>query len=55
MSDPRVSVVMPARDVERFVSAAVESVLAQDWEDFEFLIFDDGSTVVFDNIEKVDW
>jgi glycosyltransferase involved in cell wall biosynthesis len=35
---------MPARDVERFVSAAVESVLAQDWEDFEFLIFDDGST-----------
>jgi glycosyltransferase involved in cell wall biosynthesis len=41
---PRVSVIMPARNVERWISAAVESVLASSLTDFEFLISDDGST-----------
>jgi glycosyltransferase involved in cell wall biosynthesis len=41
---PRVSVIMPARNVERWISAAVESVLASSLADFEFLISDDGST-----------
>ena len=44
MTDPRVTVVMPTRNVERYVAEAVESILTQTWEDFEFLIFDDGST-----------
>jgi glycosyltransferase involved in cell wall biosynthesis len=34
---------MPVRDGARFVAEAVESVLAQSYADFEFLIYDDGS------------
>ena len=41
---PRVSVVMPMRDAARYLADAIESVLAQTFTDFEFLIFDDGST-----------
>lgn len=41
---PQVSVVMPVYNSEAYVSQAVESILAQSFDDFEFLIFDDGST-----------
>jgi hypothetical protein len=40
---PAVSVLMPVFDRERFVDAAIESVLAQDFTDFELLLVDDGS------------
>lgn len=30
--------------VEKYVSLAIDSILAQSFEDFEFLIFDDGSS-----------
>lgn len=40
---PKVSVVMPVYGVEKFVAAAVESVLAQSYEDFELLVVDDCS------------
>jgi glycosyltransferase involved in cell wall biosynthesis len=35
---------MPMRDAAPYLAEAVESILAQTWTDFEFLIFDDGST-----------
>lgn len=41
---PRISVVMPLHDCERFVREAVESVLAQTLSDFELIVVDDGST-----------
>lgn len=41
---PTVSVLMPAYNAERHVAEAVESILAQTFSDFEFLIVDDGST-----------
>lgn len=41
---PCVSVVMAVRNGARHVSEAVESILAQTFEDFEFLIVDDAST-----------
>ncbi|MFQ5418602.1 MAG: glycosyltransferase, partial [Myxococcota bacterium] len=38
-----VTVLMPVRDGERHLPAAIESVLAQSFRDFEFLVVDDGS------------
>ncbi len=43
MSEPVVSVVMASYNHERFVGEAVESVLAQTLQDFEFIVTDDGS------------
>lgn len=40
---PRVSVVMPMYNVEKYVLDAVQSVLNQTFEDFELLAVDDGS------------
>ncbi len=44
MNPPRVSVLMPVHNAERYVAEATESILAQSFADFEFLIIDDGST-----------
>lgn len=44
MSTPLVSVVMAAKNYARFLPAAVESVLAQTFPDWELLVIDDGST-----------
>jgi glycosyltransferase involved in cell wall biosynthesis len=41
---PAVSVIMPAYNAAAYLHAAVGSVLAQTWTDFELLIVDDGST-----------
>lgn len=42
--NPVVSVLMPVYNAERYVAEAVESILAQTFRDFEFIIIDDGST-----------
>ena len=44
MNPPRVSVLIPTYNYARFLPEAIESVLAQDFQDFELLIADDGST-----------
>ena len=41
---PLVSVVMLSYNHEEFLSEAIESVLGQDFDDFELIIVDDGST-----------
>ena len=41
---PRVSVVMAVHDGERWLRAAIDSVLAQTFEDLELIVVDDGST-----------
>ncbi len=40
----KVSVVMPVYNAERYVAAAIESVLAQTHRDFDFIMVNDGST-----------
>lgn len=45
MSDlPALSVLMPAYNAARYLASAVESVLAQDFHDFELIVVNDGST-----------
>ena len=41
---PKISVVMPAYNAENYIREAIDSILAQTFRDFEFLIIDDGST-----------
>ena len=41
---PRISVGMPVYNGERYVEESIKSVLAQTFDDFEFLISDNGST-----------
>lgn len=42
-AQPRVSIVMPAYNAARTLRAAVDSVLAQDFPDFELIVCDDAS------------
>lgn len=44
MRQPAVTVLMPAFNAGRFITASIRSVLAQDFADFELLVIDDGST-----------
>lgn len=41
---PPISVLMTTYNRERYLGAAIESVLAQTCGDFELLLWDDGST-----------
>lgn len=41
---PKVSIILPTYNRERFVGEAIESVLAQNFTDFELIVVDDGST-----------
>lgn len=41
---PRISVIMPLYNEEKFVGESIESVLAQTYGDFELIIVDDAST-----------
>lgn len=41
---PLLSVLMPVFNAEAYVGQAVESILGQSFQDFEFIIIDDGST-----------
>ena len=44
MNVPRLSVLMSVFNEERFLAAAIESILGQTFRDFELLIVDDAST-----------
>lgn len=50
MHKPRISVLLPAYNAERYLREAVESILAQTYTDFELLLLNDGST---DRTEQV--
>ena len=41
---PKISVIMPVYNAEKYIREAIESILNQTFEDFEFIIINDGST-----------
>lgn len=43
-NDPKISVIMPAYNAERYISEAIESILCQTFPDFELIILDDNSS-----------
>jgi len=48
--NPKVTVLMPVFNGERYLRSAIDSILNQTFRDFEFLIIDDGSTDSSDHI-----
>lgn len=44
MTHPKISVLMPAYNAEKYIWEAIESILNQTFTDFEFIIVDDCST-----------
>jgi len=44
ITEPKVTVLMPAYNAERYIADAIRSVLEQTFTDFELLVVDDGST-----------
>ena len=42
--NPKVTVLMPAYNAEKYIGTAIESILNQTYKDFEFIIVNDCST-----------
>ena len=44
MNDPFISLIIPVYNVREYIEQCLDSVIAQDYENFEILLVDDGST-----------
>jgi len=44
MDNPKISIVVPVYNVEKYLPRCIDSILAQTFTDFELLLIDDGST-----------
>lgn len=58
MNNPRVSVIMPSYNKERFIKKSIESIISQTYQDWELIIFDDcssdKSTDIIESMSKLD-
>ena len=43
MENPKISVIVPVYNAEKYLHRCVDSILAQTFKDFELLLIDDGS------------
>ena len=44
MRNPKISIVMPAFNAEKFIQTSIESIISQTYQNFELLIINDGSS-----------
>jgi glycosyltransferase involved in cell wall biosynthesis len=55
---PKLSVIMPVFNAEKYLKYAIKSILSQSFKDFEFIIFNDGSKdnsdYIIDEYSKID-
>jgi len=51
-STPRVSVVIPCYNAERYIASTLRSVVSQEWPELEVIVVDDGSTDASPTIVK---
>jgi len=58
MSTPRISVIVPVYNTEKYIGRCIDSILRQTEEDFELILSDDGSTdasgTICDRYKKLD-
>ena len=52
MNHPKISVLMPVYNAEKFLNESIDSILNQTFKDFEFIIINDASTDKTDRIIK---
>lgn len=50
MPEPRISIIIPVYNGEKWINSCMESILVQDFKDFEVILINDGST---DGTEKI--
>ena len=50
IKNPKITVLMPAYNTEKYIADSIDSILSQTFEDFELLIINDGSTDKSENI-----
>lgn len=48
--NPRISIIMPVYNADNYLSESIESILSQSFNDFEFMIYNDGSS---DNSDQI--
>ena len=50
MNNPKISIIVPIYNAEKYLSRCLDSILSQTFCDFEVLLIDDGSTDMSSNI-----